>query len=632
MIGTHKTIRKKTMFPQIPVRLKVDQRNDHYRSLMGRELSAALLLLLPAICPFRAFGQTAPPAIFYSDLQSGPNSGGENNNGAYVTIYGKRFGASQGGSFVTVGGGKATNYKIWSDTKVSFQLGSAAATGNIIVTTANGTSNGVPFAVRSGNIYFVATGGNDSNKGSFSAPWQTVVKAKNAMVPGDLSYIQNGVVQTSIDDYNAEVSVQSAGTAANPIALVAYPGATVTIGSSSAYYGLRTPAISGAKDYWVLAGLSFRGTAAIDLVNVTGWRIVANDFSCPNGSGQSACFHTDTTTNLAFYGNYVHNIGDAAGSIDKYYHAVYFTTNSNHIDAGWNTIVPNPNHSTTSGGCRAMQFYSTGGSDQFDLHIHDNLIHDAICDGLNFATVDPDNGTVEAYNNVIYHVGTGPDPYDGSSNYSCVALNSSSGPTNAAQIYNNTMYDCGSRGTSDGGALAIGIRTRLQNNLIQVTGSEPYLVPSWKASCSTVSGSNNLWFGAGSGSNCTTANVSANPLFVNPSTFDLHIQSASPAKDAGITVSTLKTDFDGIVRPQGSAYDIGAFEYFLGAVSVPPSNPCDLNGDGIVDHLDVAIAVNQSIGAAPCGSAALQQNGSCTVVDVQRVVNAALGQTCRVGP
>ena len=109
----------------------------------------------------------------------------------------------------------------------------------------------------------------------------------------------------------------------------------------------------------------------------------------------------------------MHDVGSTSGTIDKYYHAIYFTTNSNHVDVGWNLVVPNPNRSTTSGGCRAIQFYSTGGADQFDLHVHDNVIHDAICDGINLATVDADKGTVEAYNNVVYRVGTGTDPANG---------------------------------------------------------------------------------------------------------------------------------------------------------------------------------------------------------------------------
>jgi hypothetical protein len=65
-------------------------------------------------------------------------------------------------------------------------------------------------------------------------------------------------------------------------------------------------------------------------------------------------------------------------------------------------------------------------------------------------------------------------------------------------------------------------------------------------------------------------------------------------------------------------------------VSSPP-NPCDLNGDGVVDSTDYQIAVNQALGKAAC-TADLQQNGRCDVVDVQRVANAAQAQPCRVGP
>ena len=45
------------------------------------------------------------PVIFYSDLTSGPNTGGQNNQGVFVTIWGNNFGSSQGSSSITVGGG-----------------------------------------------------------------------------------------------------------------------------------------------------------------------------------------------------------------------------------------------------------------------------------------------------------------------------------------------------------------------------------------------------------------------------------------------------------------------------------------------------------------------------------------------
>jgi hypothetical protein len=58
---------------------------------------------------------------------------------------------------------------------------------------------------------------------------------------------------------------------------------------------------------------------------------------------------------------------------------------------------------------------------------------------------------------------------------------------------------------------------------------------------------------------------------------------------------------------------------------------CDLNGDGVVNNLDVQIAINQALGTTGCTNASLQQNGQCNVIDVQRVVNASLGGACKLG-
>ena len=74
-----------------------------------------------------------PPRIFFSDLESGPNIGGQKNHGVWVTIWGKGFGAERGASTVTIGGGAAAEYPIWTDTKITFQLGPAAKTGDIVV-------------------------------------------------------------------------------------------------------------------------------------------------------------------------------------------------------------------------------------------------------------------------------------------------------------------------------------------------------------------------------------------------------------------------------------------------------------------------------------------------------------------
>jgi len=63
----------------------------------------------------------------------------------------------------------------------------------------------------------------------------------------------------------------------------------------------------------------------------------------------------------------------------------------------------------------------------------------------------------------------------------------------------------------------------------------------------------------------------------------------------------------------------------------PTANACDLNGDGVVNMLDVQIAINQVIGISPCTNADLIGTGTCTAMDVQRVANAAAGQACKTG-
>lgn len=603
---------------------------------------------LPAICAALfgsiAVAQTAPPAIFYSDLQSGPNTGGENNNGAYVTVYGKRFGASQGSSYVTVGSGKAVNYKVWTDTKISFQLGSAASSGSITVTTVNGTSNDVPFTVRGGNIYFVTTSGNDGNNGSFSSPWKTIPHAASSMAAGDIAYVRNGVAATSDNGYGSPLNISGTnGSAGKPIALVVYPGESAAIGGAGDTRGIiQYP--SGSA-YWVIAGFTMTFPDSSEAIHIyptsTHWRLVRNSISCPNGAGSTGCVGSDGAPFIDFLGNTIHDTGcpgsmatGPCGDTQKTYHAFYFgdlTGNLNHdINVGWNTIY-------NVYGCRGIQFHSrdsSPGYEAYNLSIHDNLIYNVRCDGINLANVNPDKGSIFVYNNVLYHVGTGPDPSGQAANYSCIFASDSNGsPTTNVEVYNNTCYDGGGRGASEGdaGAFAFQIPARLRNNIAYELPGEAYLTGSTVNGCSRcVTGSNNLWFGVGAPPQQTIANINTDPLFANLSLHDFHLSSGSPAKDAGLAITGLTGDFDGILRPQGKTFDVGAFEYFQGSSS-SQKNACDLNGDGIIDNTDVQLAVAQAIGTASCSTADLQQNGTCNVIDVQRVSNAALGQSCRTG-
>jgi IPT/TIG domain len=508
--------------------------------------------------------------IFFTDLVSGPNTGGQTGRGAFVTIYGNGFGVSQGKSTVTIGGGAADSYPIWSDTRVTVQLGPSAKTGDIVVNVdGKGASNGVPFTVRSGNVFFVTSTGSDANDGSFSKPWKTIPKAKDSLAAGDIAYLGTSagdtVSQTTLYNYKAALSVEyndgsSSGTADAPKALVAYPGASVTVGvESGVQRGILVPAITGSFDYWVIAGLTVRGEVeAFDLQgDNTGWRIVGNDISCPNGTGLSGCV-TGNPKALKFYGNVVHDAAGnvADGDITKYYHGIYF--GSNDIELGWNVVRDGKT-------CRGIQFHDSGGASEYGLSVHDNVIHGTVCDGLNFATVDPSQGPVRAFNNVIYDVGRGPDPVDGSSDYAgiYVANIHYTGPSESGnvELFNNTLVDCGSRGTGAAGAIAVaagGVGAKLDDNLIVAVGSETYF--SGDTDESKISGKNNLFFGAGAAPAALTGSISSDPLLINQAAGNFRLKPGSPAIDAGIK-TPVATDFDGLPRPQGSGYDIGAFEW-----------------------------------------------------------------------
>jgi hypothetical protein len=525
--------------------------------------------------------QQTGPRLFFTDLESGPNTGGEQNLGAFITIYGEGFGSSRGSSIVTIGGREVARYVLWGQDNaprsldmIVVQPGPNAVTGNIIVTVNGAASNPLPFTIRSGNIYFVATSGSDSNPGSFEQPWRTIVKAKDTIAAGDIAYMRDGVTATAEENYSAALSIETGGSQGAPKALVAYPGATATIGSTNLEFGMRVPNNPNtiAND-WVFAKLVLRGQ--IEAVEIGGdgssrWRVVGNDISCPVGDGQTGCFTASLASNISFFGNEVHGVSKQGPQPSKQYHAVYFTTDTNHVEVGWNYIHDNNT-------CRAIQFHSSPlmegtGYNQYDLSVHDNLIHGDVCDGIVFATVDPSKGAVRAFNNVIYDVGLGPDPPDGSANYSgiYVAGTTNTGPDGKGdvEILNNTLYNCGGRKLlqetiGDEGAFSRGpgspsLFMSLKNNIVYAVQGEDYISPS--SDTTVISGNHNLWFGSGAPPSFLSSNIAADPKFVNLGSRDFRLQAQSPAIDAGANTGILR-DYSGISRPQGSAYDIGAHEY-----------------------------------------------------------------------
>lgn len=182
-----------------------------------------------------------------------------------------------------------------------------------------------------------------------------------------------------------------------------------------------------------------------------------------------------------------------------------------------------------------VQQYNAGSVKIANNNIYrNNQFHDNGSFGI---TVGWGDNTL-VYNNLIYGNGGGTAGTGG--------IWVQYGSPTGSKFYNNTVY----------GNTGYGIRleaasntTTLQNNIsYNNTGAEIS-----NAGSGTIA-SNNLCDSAISGL-C----AGGNPLFVSTSNF--HLQTGSPAIGAAATIGTFSTDYDGVSRPQGSAWDIGAYEY-----------------------------------------------------------------------
>jgi hypothetical protein len=363
---------------------------------------------------------------------------------------------------------------------------------------------------------------------------------------------------------------------------------------------------------------------------------MGNDLSCFDSYQEVAsCLHADGSDHIYSYGNWVHDITNCS---DKLCQALYMSTDTNHVWIGWN-LVANVNT------CNGIQIHSspvggTSGQAQYDIHIHDNVVHDVHCSGIDIATIDPSQGPIEVYNNVIYHTGFANSWSDGSLGYNMACIyapgivNSGTPGTGTVQIYNNTLYDCAplQPGYTTNGAFELlagsapGLRYDLRNNVVQsLNANEKYIAGD--ASVLTCTGPND-WYGNGGVPSGCSGQANVNPLFVAPSSQNFQLQASSPLVNAGSAVTNVTTDITGVSRPQGAAYDIGAYEYYSGTAPTPT---CDLNGDGVVNATDVQMAINQALGLPGYNAIDLNGDGVWSVVDVQRVINASNGLGCRTG-
>lgn len=489
------------------------------------------------------------PRIFFSDLLSGPNTGGQDDQGAFVTIYGKGFGAAQGSSTVTVGAGEVASYPIWTDTKITFQLGQAAESGDIVVHVPNlEPSNGMPFQVRAGGLLFVSTAGSSAGDGSFANPLADLGAAKRLMQPGDVLYAMDGVTATAADGPGAALCLSphygcetAEATAESPMAIVAYPGAVVTVGCQQA--GCPSHGVRMYASHWTVAGLHLVGSADTYASAVTleraendplseGQRLVGNDITSSyygvaimggrgckllgnevHGMPNSAIYHGGwgESADIEIAWNVVHDLGADAFGIKAYGHTAedHLTGLRIHHNAVYNTQSPG---------------ILVGGSDGavpwvYDAIISDNLVWNVL--GQYSAGIRIGNSGVDETELDVTIV------------HNTVASSTHSLAIDACQT------------------------ARVQNNLFVQSGGS-YIHGELGVGQYTID--HNGYFGGDGAPAQDSAPIEGDPRLVDAAAGDFHLQPGSPAIDSGIDAGIL-VDFDGLLRPQGAGFDLGAYEF-----------------------------------------------------------------------
>jgi hypothetical protein len=147
------------------------------------------------------------------------------------------------------------------------------------------------------------------------------------------------------------------------------------------------------------------------------------------------------------------------------------------------------------------------------------------------------------------------------------------------KFQNNSCVD-GAEGFRNNAGSAV-----YQDNLYLSEGSQTTVYQNGGAN---VSGSNNLYYamsGKFGGGTFPGDLADKNPQVISLGSggtsqcigCNFNIQSTSAAKDAGITTG-VGTDMLGTTRPQGSAYDIGAYEFITTGQTAQPAAPTNLTG------------------------------------------------------
>ena len=160
-----------------------------------------------------------------------------------------------------------------------------------------------PLRPSTGTTFYVSTSGSDSNPGTPTAPWRTIQKALNVLLPGQQALVRAGT-------YTQDLVMSRSGTASAPITVAAYPGETVVLHAASITGDTYPIQITGA--YFRLQGFVIENGLGTSDANVYFWgsanHIELSGNEIRYGQDQGV-FADNTTSYLQILGNRIHDNG-----------------------------------------------------------------------------------------------------------------------------------------------------------------------------------------------------------------------------------------------------------------------------------------------------------------------------------
>lgn len=435
---------------------------------------------------------------------------------------------------------------------------------------------------------YVSPTGNDAWDGSApdyvsgtTGPWKTVQHAAYNVLPGDMVYFREGTYHIQPDG-NYGLKFKRGGTPDNAVVFRNYPGERPKWDLGGVEYGIGLYTSAG---FMIFDGIEAFNTSRYLLMHKSDHTVFRNCIFHTSVGDDIAkltpdAIHTQFLNN-EFY-NYTDNAIDIATGLP-----VYVIIKDNLFRD------PHPNR-TTYDEWDIMMKGGTGGHEVY----HNTFLRTGHQNQGGVATIggrtNTDLPTYEA-SNIVFHdnliinlTGRAFLIWDA---YNC-------------HIYNNTIIRTEAM---HWGLIHSRIdllrndKISIKNNIFYTPGESPIFMDMWPDSTADFVMDNNLWypvtgtpfnwngvdmtfdeFVAATGNSQNA--IKADPLFVDSANNDYHLNSNSPAIDAGDSGSTSAFDYDANPR-NDSAPDIGAYEYQ--GNTPPPAVEGDYNNDGKVNFDDL---------------------------------------------